>query len=518
MPRDSWVRIRAATGTSQGTGHGHGGNSRKAAKWRQTGARMVDEIHEDEKLFGYGEGFYGPPHAWEDREHLVDFLGRHGLNAYIYAPKNDPYHRDKWRSPYPDEELDHFRSIVRRANDQGVNFVYAIAPLGVKLSDPDELDAVKAKLRPFIEMGMPYLAILFDDVPEHLAPEDAAAFTNLGEGHRVFTEKVYEWLEPQGVRLAFCPVEYTGTHMSPYLEELAKLPPEIPAAWTGRAVVCDEISGEEVRDRAESLGRPIIVWDNFPVNDGPMAPWLHVGPYAGRSADAVFTSGGIFLNGMWLARASTVGLAQLGDLVSNPAGFETITSWRAACAEVGVGAPDAFVTFAEQCADSTLYTQPSPTLAALIDRAEAASTRTEIADSRVALTEELARETAAVSSLRADLADRRLFDEIAPWLDQMAANVTAMTAAVGGWTACAPEVNQGRFEMEQAFGIMAGVMSRRRAAMGEKNVHGATFGFRAVLETVDGGWRLLPGALVTNQSQVDRLFRLVFSKLTRPRS
>src|SRR5574341_726303 len=95
------------------------------------------------KLFGYGEGFYGPPHAWEDREFLIDFLAAHGLNTYIYSPKNDPYHRDKWREPYPADEMAQFESISRRATNAGVNFIYAIAPLGMTLSSEDEFTALK---------------------------------------------------------------------------------------------------------------------------------------------------------------------------------------------------------------------------------------------------------------------------------------------------------------------------------------------------------------------------------------
>jgi hyaluronoglucosaminidase len=47
------------------------------------------------------EGFYGSPWTQQERLDQLDFYGRFKLNTYVYAPKDDPYHRDRWREPYP---------------------------------------------------------------------------------------------------------------------------------------------------------------------------------------------------------------------------------------------------------------------------------------------------------------------------------------------------------------------------------------------------------------------------------
>lgn len=462
-----------------------------------------------EKLFGYGEGFYGPPHAWQDREYLVDYLADHGLNTYVYAPKNDPFHRDRWRDPYPADELDRFEALVGRGNERGVNVIYAVAPLGMTLSSPEELSTLKSKLEPFVSMGAKYLTILFDDVPEHLAPEDSGAFGNLGEGHRYVSEAIADWVAP--VQVAVCPVEYTGMHMSPYLEELAKLPSEIALAWTGRGVVCAELAGRDIAERSASLGHPLIVWDNFPVNDATMGSWLHIGPWCGRDFETLEASAGLFLNGMSRARASAIALGQLADLVEQGDGFDPIESWKRSCCEIG---GESLLSFAEQCADSICFAHPAPTLSQLIDEAEAAEGVEANASARSAIQAELTKQFAALSDLRSSLEDKRLLEEVKPWMDQMGMNLTAMTAAANGWANCEPERSGGRFEMEQVFGVMAGALALARAATGDKNVHGARFGVRASLETVDGGWRILPDALVTGESQVDRLVKLVFTKMS----
>jgi hypothetical protein len=50
------------------------------------------------------EGFYGRPWTDAQRHALVRQLGDLGLNAYLYAPKDDLRHRARWRDPYPSDE------------------------------------------------------------------------------------------------------------------------------------------------------------------------------------------------------------------------------------------------------------------------------------------------------------------------------------------------------------------------------------------------------------------------------
>jgi hyaluronoglucosaminidase len=41
-------------------------------------------------LRGIVEGFYGTPWNFDIRADLIRFCGEYNLNAYIYAPKDDP--------------------------------------------------------------------------------------------------------------------------------------------------------------------------------------------------------------------------------------------------------------------------------------------------------------------------------------------------------------------------------------------------------------------------------------------
>ena len=61
---------------------------------------------------GYIEGYYGRELTWAQRLDLIPVLSKLGLNTYIYAPKEDEYHRSRWKSPYPQSWLKNFKSLT----------------------------------------------------------------------------------------------------------------------------------------------------------------------------------------------------------------------------------------------------------------------------------------------------------------------------------------------------------------------------------------------------------------------
>jgi hyaluronoglucosaminidase len=469
----------------------------------------------DSKLVGYGEGYYGKPHSWEDRRYIVEFLASEGLNAYVYAPKSDPYHRDRWREPYPEAELAKFEELARAANGSGVSFCIAVSPLGMHFSADDDRRILLYKLQRFLDLGVRDLAILFDDVPDELGEADRGKFKSLGQAHGATAAWVYRSVAPSGARLAIAPTHYAGLAATPYLSDLtAELPDEVAVAWTGRYVLCPEITGDEVRQKEAQLGKPVLVWDNFPVNDGPMGIWCHLGPWLGRDADTLRASFGLFLNGMEQARASMVAVAQLGELVRTGDGFDPYLAWRRACEKVGGPAGEAFFVVAEQMAESVCHPEPAPTLGRIVERIESlieaeaqpSSHGTgEIAYVRAALLEELERQRKALVTVRKELAGNPLLEELAPWLDQMARNLTAMTALSKAWEAARPEATGGVVSSEHMFGLIGGVLTFLQPGGTQKAVHGTDLAFRAVVQTAQGGWRISRSALVESGSLVRRL-------------
>ncbi|MBQ7910392.1 MAG: beta-N-acetylglucosaminidase domain-containing protein, partial [Clostridia bacterium] len=117
---------------------------------------------------GVIEGFYGTAWTHEYRKDLFKFMGEHKMNAYIYAPKDDPKHRAQWRSLYTGAELERMTDLITTANDNQVKFIYAISPGGdLHLGSGYEADFKKlmAKCEQIYELGCSDLAIFLDDIP-----------------------------------------------------------------------------------------------------------------------------------------------------------------------------------------------------------------------------------------------------------------------------------------------------------------------------------------------------------------
>src|SRR5690349_1789044 len=177
---------------------------------------------------GIVEGFYGTPWTHAQRLDAISFLAPRGLNAYVYAPKDDAKHRADWRVPYDDRELAEFRELAAHADAHGARFGFAISPgLDITYESDDDRAAVLAKLRPLLDAGVPWFLLLLDDIPMQpgIAPRQAALATWLLDELRVARADA---------ALTLCPTGYVGTRPSPYLGELgAGLPDAVDVMWTG---------------------------------------------------------------------------------------------------------------------------------------------------------------------------------------------------------------------------------------------------------------------------------------------
>jgi hypothetical protein len=96
-------------------------------------------------------------------------------------------------------------------------------------------------------------------------------------------------------RLLVCPSYYTddpildrffGERPANYLEDFGRaLDSEIDIFWTGEEVCAREFSPGHLARVAGQIGRQPFLWDNYPVNDGPvMSQFLHLRGFTGRHA------------------------------------------------------------------------------------------------------------------------------------------------------------------------------------------------------------------------------------------
>ncbi|TDC54159.1 hypothetical protein E1212_03205 [Jiangella ureilytica] len=329
------------------------------------------EDRPDLRWRGTIEGFYGPPWSHADRLAHLEFAGRHKLNTYVYAPKDDPFHRAQWRDPYPAAELARIGELAAAARRSHVRFVFSVSPgLSMVYSDPAEVDLLIAKLEQVRQVGVRDVALLFDDIAPDLSHDaDRVAFGSApgssARAHAAICRQVIERLALDRP-LIMVPTDYAGTAPTPHRDLLAaELPPEVLVWWTGRDVVVGDITRAEIDAAAESYGHELLLWDNFPVNDFDF-PRLFLGPLLGRPAalDGARLAG-ITANPMPHEAASQIAVATVADWAWNLAAYDPDSAHARALD--AVGATEAVRTLARACASWPPSAPQDPELSALCD-------------------------------------------------------------------------------------------------------------------------------------------------------
>ncbi len=345
------------------------------------------------------------------------------MNAYVYAPKDDPRHRAAWREPYDEARMSEFRALIEHAHRCGLRFGFAISPgLDIDYGSGDDRTALLAKLGPFVDAGVSWFLLALDDIPS--APGLASRQADIASW---LLERLH--MECDDAHMVLCPTEYVGTHGSAYLTDLGRLLPRaIDVMWTGTTVCSPTLTAEDAASWAAALGgRPPLVWDNYPVNDGAMEQSLHLGPYRGRDPGLADTTIGVLCNPMRLAQSSKVALATAADFLLDPDSYDPERSWRRAIDAVGGERRGPLRVLAEACADGPLCEPGDLDLARRV-----ADIRTEIATpgwtETVRNTAEMLRATKRVPD---DFAgDDALSLEVAPWAKAAAAEADLGLAAL----------------------------------------------------------------------------------------
>ena len=229
---------------------------------------------------GFIEGYYGNPWSTEDRVELMRWGGHYKLNAYFYAPKDDPKHNAKWRELYTDEELtSKIEPLAKAGNESKCRFVFALHPF---MSNPitnanyaESVKTLKAKFTQVMDHGVRQIAILADDAAN--------------QGNDLYIKLCNEmtnWLREQqkaknsdgtlkypGLKdtLIFCPVNYMGQGEAWYKQ----LPSNVQVINTGGRV-WGKIDNKFASAFQKNSGVAPFMWINWPCSDNDKDA-LHMG-------------------------------------------------------------------------------------------------------------------------------------------------------------------------------------------------------------------------------------------------
>ena len=239
----------------------------------------------DFAIRGIIEGFYGPPWSHEDRLDVMVFSQKMRLNAYFYAPKDDLWHRDLWREPYPADARDRLLELVRAAKAHHVDFYFCISP-GKDFDYTDETDekTLHAKIDSLVDHGVRHFALLLDDIDYDLDERSQRLFQRPGLAHAHISNQLHRHLKQTAPdhHLVMCPTEYWQNWDTPYRQDLREhLDGDIAVFWTGFSTIAEYIPDHDGFNAKKWFGHPLILWDNYPVND--VEPYrLFLGPLRNR--------------------------------------------------------------------------------------------------------------------------------------------------------------------------------------------------------------------------------------------
>ena len=295
---------------------------------------------------GLVEGYYGNPYSEADRMGLLKMFGEMKMNVYIYGPKDDAYHKSKWREEYPAELGKKITEYANYAKANKIEFMWAIHPgEDIQWNDTDRANIVN-KLKAMCALGVRSFAVFWDDLwgDDGTHGDEQAELMNYIAAE---LRKAYPDVKP----LTICPTQYNrGWANSVYLPALGNMmDSDINIMWTGNSVV-DMINYSDMTWINNQIKRKAYIWLNYPVSDYCINHLL-MGPTYGNDLNIADMLSGFVSNPMEYAEASKVSLFSIADYTWNMPAYDSNASWEAAMKYLMPENYEAFRFFCENNVD-----------------------------------------------------------------------------------------------------------------------------------------------------------------------
>lgn len=280
---------------------------------------------EDYPLFetrGYIEGFYGPTWENEKRLSVMSLMAKNGMNTYYYAPKDDIYHREKWRELYPEKELEDLKALYNKASENYLDFNWCVGPgLTYKYTSYEDFTLLIEKIKSIYNIGVRNFGLLLDDIPwEFQYSEDAKKYDGIVDAHIDLINRTYNELKSfdSSIKLTVCPTQYSGDENGYYVSKFGKfIPSDVKMFWTGEEICSRVLTVRESQELFRATGHKPLFWDNYPVNDCEMFQEMHLGAVIGRDKELYKHCEGLISNVMEYAECSKIPLMTIADYLWN---------------------------------------------------------------------------------------------------------------------------------------------------------------------------------------------------------
>ena len=281
------------------------------------------------------------------------------MNTFIYAPKDDIYHRAKWRELYPENELAQLKNLFESACENFLDFHWTIGPgLTYKYTSDEDFTLLINKIKSVYSIGVRNFGLLLDDIPwDFQYDDDKASFDSIVDAHIYLVNKTYVALKEidPSIHLTVCPTEYSGNCNEYYISKFgSNIPSDVDLFWTGAEICSRVLTVREADEFKTATKHQPLYWDNFPVNDCEMFQEMHLGAIIGRDKELYKNCEGIISNVMEFAECSKIPLMTIADFLWNPIAYNPENSLKNAHEEMLGDDADSFFYFADHLGVSCL--------------------------------------------------------------------------------------------------------------------------------------------------------------------
>ncbi len=248
---------------------------------------------------------------------------------------------NKWWEPLPAAKKKGFEEVVRACQKAGIHFCFSMHPQlfserPLDPNSPEDFENLWQHYSWMQEMGVDWFNVCYDDIG--VEGQDKSL---LGETHAKTVNMLLARLRKKNprVQFIFCPVYYSGCGDAPearsYLSALGRvLDPQVLVFWTGDGVVTPRITKSCAETYKGIVAHPLMIWDNYPVND--RNPTLHLGPVTGRNADLPAVAEGYMSNPLCPQNEiNRIPMFACADYAFNPDAYDPIRSIGQAIMQLG---------------------------------------------------------------------------------------------------------------------------------------------------------------------------------------
>jgi hypothetical protein len=277
--------------------------------------------------------------AWTPEQYLAEIpvLVRYKMNflmnCYASLYGNDDWHwganSNHWWEPLSSKKKQGLEKVIRTAQQNGLQFCFSMnpqlfSPRPLNPMSDDDFEKLWQHYAWAQGLGVKWFNLCLDDV------QVMAGLKIDANDHCKLVNKLVARLRQKdpNVRFIFCTTYYGGTGNEPeavaYLDIVARdMDRSVYLFWTGDTFT--RITRGAAESYKKRTQHRLILWDNYPVNDGQQT--LHLGPVDDRDPDLCGVLDGYLSNPMCPQNEmNRLPLATCADFAYNPRGYNPTRS------------------------------------------------------------------------------------------------------------------------------------------------------------------------------------------------